>query len=161
MENTPRSMYFKVDFINFFRRTLRFCAILSDRFDHILISEKIDIFDENFEKGRFRFGHISMKAESPIKVWGLKAYLSDRPRRWVGKQAKKIISKGPILLYKNALFWVFLKISKTGDFDLQISLWKQCLQKKGVYHDEGNIKSKKSVISDFWFSNFRHRDFSI
>ena len=112
MENAPRSMYFKVDFINFFRRTLRFCAILSDRFDHILISEKIDIFDENFEKGRFRFGHISMKTESPIKVWGLKAYLSDRPRRWVGKQAKKSFLRGQFCCTKTPFFEFFWKFPK-------------------------------------------------
>ena len=47
MEDAPRSVYFKVDFINFFRRSLRFGVILSDRLDHILIGEKIDIFDEN------------------------------------------------------------------------------------------------------------------
>ena len=104
VENDPRYMCFKVDFINFFPRSLRFCAILSDRFDHILISEKIDIFDENFEKGRFRFGHISMKAESPIKVWGLRTYLSNRPRGWAKTPPKEIISKGPILPYKYALF---------------------------------------------------------
>ena len=105
MENAPRSVYFKVDFINFFRRSLRFGAILSDRFDHILIGEKIDIFDENCENGRFCFSHISMKTESPIKVWGSKTCLSDRPRRWVGKQTKKIISKGQILLCKITFFF--------------------------------------------------------
>ena len=102
-------MYFKVDFINFFRRTLRFGVILSDRFDHILIGEKIDIFDENCENGRFYFSHISMKTESPIIVWGSKTYLSDRPRTWVGKKAKTILSKGPILLYKITLFWQFFR----------------------------------------------------
>ena len=98
-------MCFKVDFINFFPRSLRFCAILSDRFDHILIGEKIDIFDENCENGRFCFNHISMKTESPIKVWGSKTYLSDRPRRWMGKKAKTILSKGPISLCKITLFF--------------------------------------------------------
>ena len=110
MENAPRSVYFKVDFINFFRRSLRFGAILSDRFDHILIGEKIDIFDENCENGRFCFNHISMKTESPIKVWGSKTCLSDRPRRWVGKKAKTILSKGQILLCKITLFWQFFSI---------------------------------------------------
>ena len=51
MENDPRYMCFKVDFINFFRRTFCFGAILSNRFGHILIGEKIDIFNENCEKG--------------------------------------------------------------------------------------------------------------
>ena len=56
------------------------------------------------KKGRFCFGHISMKTESRI---GSKTYLSDRPRRWVGKQTKEIISKGQILLCKMTLFWQF------------------------------------------------------
>ena len=98
-------MFFKLDFINFFRRSLRFGTILSDRFDHILIGEKNDIFMENCENGRFCFSHISMKTESPIKVGGSKTYLSDRPRRCVGKQTRKIISKGQILLCKITLFF--------------------------------------------------------
>ena len=109
VENDPRYMCFKVDFINFFRRSLRFGAILSDRFNHILIGANIDIFDENCENGRFCFSHISMKTESPIKVWGSKTFLSDRPRRWVGKQTKKIISKGQILLCKITLFQQFFQ----------------------------------------------------
>ena len=97
----------------------------------------------------------------PDQSWGVQNVPLGQAKKMGGKTSKKIISKGPILLYKNALFLVFLKISKTGDFDLQISLWKKYLKKKGVNHDKGNIKSKKSVISDFLFSNFRHRDFSI
>ena len=68
--------------------------------------------------------------ESPIKVWGSKTYLSDGPRRWVGKKAKKIISKGRILPYKNAHFSTSLEICKTGNFDRQFSPWKRRLQKK-------------------------------
>ena len=68
--------------------------------------------------------------ESPIKVRGSKTYLSDGPRRWVGKTAKKIISKGRILPHENAHFSTFLKICKTGDFDRGISPWKRRLQKK-------------------------------
>ena len=68
--------------------------------------------------------------ESPIKVRGSKTYLSDGPRRWVGKKAKKIISKGWILPYKNAHFSTFLEIFKTGNFDRQFSPWKRRLQKK-------------------------------
>ena len=102
-------MCFKVDFINFFRRSLRFCAILSDRFDHILIGEKNDIFMENCENGRFCFSHISMKMDSPIKVGRSKTYLSDRPRRCVGKQTRKIISKGQIFLCKITLFFQFFQ----------------------------------------------------
>ena len=59
--------------------------------------------------------------ESPIKVRGSKTYLSDGPRRRVGKKAKKIISKGRILPYKNAHFSTFLEIYKTGNFDRQFS----------------------------------------
>ena len=129
MENAPRSVYFKVDFINFFRRSLRFGAILSDRFDHILIGEKIDIFDENCENGRFCFSHISMKTKSPIKVWGSKMYLSDRPRRWVGKQKKKIISKGQILLcqitHLFAIFGSFLGRYKVCWVDLRLPTTKR------------------------------------
>ena len=97
---------------------------------------------------------------SLMKVWGWKTILLDRPTRWVGKKTLKNVSKDQILLYENTLFCVFLKISNTGNFDRQISPWKQHLQKNGVYHDDGNGKSKKSVISDFQFLNFRHRDFS-
>ena len=82
-----------------FRWNLRFGVILSDCFDHILISEKIDIFDENCEKGRFCFSHISMKTESKIKVWG---YLSDRLRRWVGKQTKKSYLRGQFRCAKSS-----------------------------------------------------------
>ena len=42
-------------------------TILSNRFDHILIGEKIELFTKNSEKGWFCFGHISMKTDSPIK----------------------------------------------------------------------------------------------
>ena len=59
--------------------------------------------------------------ESPINVRGSKTYLSDGPRRWLGKKAKKIISKGRILPYENANFLSFLEICKLGDFDRQIS----------------------------------------
>ena len=68
--------------------------------------------------------------ESPINVRGSKTYLSDGPRRWLGKKAKKIISKGRILPYENANFSSFLEICKLGDFDRQISPWKQRLEKK-------------------------------
>ena len=65
MENDSRYVYFKVDF---FRRSLCFGAILSDRFDHILIGEKFDIFDENCENGRVCFSHISMKTAPTEKT---------------------------------------------------------------------------------------------
>ena len=67
--------------------------------------------------------------ESPIKVRGCITQLSDGPRRGVGKKANKIISKGRILPYKNAHFFIFLEICKTGDFDRQISPLKQHLEK--------------------------------
>ena len=47
-----------------------------------------------------------------------------------GKKTIKKVSKDQILLYENTLFCVFLKISNTGNFDRQISPWKQHLQKK-------------------------------
>ena len=59
--------------------------------------------------------------ESPIKVRGSKTYLPDGPIRWVGKKAKKIISKGRILPHENAHLSTFLEICKTGDFDRQFS----------------------------------------
>ena len=68
--------------------------------------------------------------ESPIKVRGCKTYLSDGPRRWLGKKAKKIISKGRILPHKKALFSSFLEICKNTNFDRGISPWKRRLQKK-------------------------------
>ena len=68
--------------------------------------------------------------ESPINVRGSKTYLSDRSRIWVGKKAKKIISKGRILPHENAHFSTFLEICKTGDFNRGISPWKRRLQKK-------------------------------
>jgi len=74
-------VYFKVDFINFFRRSLRFGAILGDRFDHILIGEKIDIFDENCENGRFCFSHISMKTAPTEKM----EYTTTKPMENVRK----------------------------------------------------------------------------
>ena len=67
---------------------------------------------------------------SLMKVWGWKTILLDRPTRWVGKKTLKNVSKDQILLYENTLFCVFLKISNTGNFDRQISPWKQHLQKK-------------------------------
>merc|ERR1712212_830063 len=68
--------------------------------------------------------------ESPINIRGSKTYLSDGPRRWLGKKAKKIISKGRILPYENGNFSSFLEICKLGDFDRQISPRKQRLEKK-------------------------------
>ena len=80
MQNDPQSVYFKVAFINFFRRTLRFGAILSDHFDHILIGEKIDIFVENCKMGDF---------VSVISPWRRSPRLKFRgPKRtfWTGQE---------------------------------------------------------------------------
>ena len=85
MENDPRYMCFKVDFIDFFRRSLRFGAILSDRFDHILIGEKIDIFMENCENGQFCFSHISMKTATTEKT----GYTTTKPT----ENARKLSSQ--------------------------------------------------------------------
>ena len=67
MQIGPQSMHFKIGFIHFDRRTLSLGTILINRFDHILIGEKIELFTKNSEKGWFCFGHISMKTDSPIK----------------------------------------------------------------------------------------------
>ena len=113
----PQFLQFKVGFNHFDRRTLSFGAILSDRFDHILIGEKIDILMKIMKKGRLCFCHISMKTESPIKVLGSKMYLWGRPRRWVWKKAKKIISKGPIIAVRKRPFFYFLRTGpRPGNF---------------------------------------------
>ena len=53
MQIGPQSVYFKLGFMHFDRRTLSLGTILSDRFDHILIGEKIELFTKNSEKGWF------------------------------------------------------------------------------------------------------------
>ena len=50
-------------------------AILSDPSHHIWIDEKSEFFAKNSEKGRFCFGHISMKSDSPMKVLGSRTIL--------------------------------------------------------------------------------------
>ena len=63
-------------------------------------------------------------------------------------------TKTPIFL----LFWKFEKLAiLIGEFLRENGAYR----KNGVYHDEANGKCKKTVISDFWFSNFRHRVFSL
>ena len=56
-------------------------------------------------------------------------YLSDRPRRWVGKQKKKIISKGQILLcqitHLFAIFGSFLGRYKVCWVDLRLPTTKR------------------------------------
>jgi len=84
--------------------------------------------------------------------------LLDRPTRWVGKKVIKIISKDQILLYENTLFLNFPILAILIDKFLNDN---SIYRKNGVYHDDGNGKSKKSVIPVFSFLNFRHRDFSI
>ena len=46
MQIGPQSVHFKVGFIHFDRRTLNLGAIFSNRFDHILMGEKIEILAE-------------------------------------------------------------------------------------------------------------------
>ena len=46
MQIGPQSVHFKVGFIHFDCRTLSLGTILSDRFDHILIGEKIEFFTQ-------------------------------------------------------------------------------------------------------------------
>ena len=71
MEIGPQSVHFKVGFMHFNHRTLRWGAILRDHFNHIWISKKIEVFAKNSEKGRYCSSHISMKTDSQIKIWGL------------------------------------------------------------------------------------------
>jgi len=113
MENAPRSVYFKVDFINFFRRSLRFGAILSDRFDHILIGEKIDNFDENCENGQFCFSHISMKTAPTEKT----EYTTTKPTENARKLSSQIFDfqtfVTEIFRFKVGHFSFFQKFQKT------------------------------------------------
>ena len=66
-----------------------------------------------------------------------------------------------ILSYKIALFWVFWKFSKLAILIDEFLQENSTYRKNKVYHKDGKGKSNKSVISDFRFLNFRHRDFSI
>ena len=72
MQNARQSVYFKVAFINFFRRTLGLGAILSDHFDHILIGEKSDFFDKMIIYDRSAIIAGNHHFESLIKVGGCK-----------------------------------------------------------------------------------------
>ena len=99
--------------------------------------------------------------ESPIKVGGCKTKLSVGPRRWLGKKAKKIMSKGRILPYKNAHFLSFLKFSKMAILIGKYLRDNSAYRKNEVHSGKANGKCKKAVISDFLFLNFRHRDFLV
>ena len=105
MEIGPQSVHFKIGFIHFDCRTLSLGTILSDRFDHILIGEKIEFFTKNSEKGWFCFGHISWKQIPWLKIWGLEQ------TSWMGqlngweKRQKEHFSKGGILRNKITLFF--------------------------------------------------------
>ena len=92
-------MHFEVGF-QFDCGTLSFGAILSIRFNHIMIGEQIEFFAEHSEKGRFCFPHIFMKTESPIKVCGVQNKLLRRANKINGNRLGGKISKVQILLYK-------------------------------------------------------------
>ena len=75
------------------------------------------------------------------------------------KKIDNIFSKGQILAYKKVHFWLFWKFSKKSRFWSTNFSVKQRLQKNGVCHYEGHRKCTKTVIWEFWFSNFCLRDF--
>ena len=70
-------------------KPLSLVAILSDRFNHILIGEKSEVFAKNSEKARFC--HISMKTDSPIKVLGSRTNLKQDGQE---KRRKKHFLRG-------------------------------------------------------------------
>ena len=76
-------------------------------------------------------------------------------------QKIQLLSRVLILPYKNAVFWVFWKFSKLAILIDEFLQENSTYRKNKVYHKDGKGKSNKSVISDFRFLNFRHRDFSI
>ena len=98
---------------------------------------------------------------SLMKVLGWKTILLDTPTRWEGEKTIKNVSKDQIWLYENTLFCVFWKFPIVTILIDKFLHENSIYRKNGAYHDAGNGKSKKSVISDFLFLNFRHRDFSI
>ena len=78
-----------------------------------------------------------------------------------GKKQKQSILRGQFHCTKILIFRLFWKFSKVTILVEKYLRDNSAYRKNGVYHDEANRKCKKTVISDFWFSNFRHRDFSI
>ena len=87
--------------------------------------------------------------EIPIKVWGSKTYLSDGPRRWVGKRAKKSFLRGEFFHTKTPIFRLFWKFAKLAILIGNFLRENGAYRKNGAHHDEGNGKCKKTVISDF------------
>ena len=79
---------------------------------------------------------------------------------WEKKQKKSFL-RGEFCRTKTPIFRVFRKFAKLAILIGKYLRDNGTYRKNGVYHDEANGKCKKTVISDFWFSNFCHRDFSI
>ena len=77
------------------------------------------------------------------------------------KKKWKKISKGRILRYKIMFFLFFWNFPKLAILIEKFHCENSTYRKNGVHHNDGNGKSKKFVISDFGFSNFCHRDFSL
>ena len=98
-------MHFKIGFIHFDCRTLSLGTILSDRFNHILIGEKIELFTKNSEKGWFCFGHISWKQIPWLKIWGLEQTSRMGQQNGWEKRQKEHFFKGGILTNKITLFF--------------------------------------------------------
>ena len=76
-------MHFKVGLIHFDRRSFSFGAIASFIFWSV---KKLHFWLRLLKRGRCYFRHISMKTESPIKLWGSKLLFSDRLSRWTRKK---------------------------------------------------------------------------
>ena len=79
---------------------------------------------------------------------------------WEKKQKKSFL-RGEFCRTKTPIFRLFRKFAKLAILIGKYLRDNGTYRKNGVYHDEANGKCKKTVISDFWFSNFCHRDFSI
>jgi len=107
VENAPRSVYFKVDFINFFRRSVLFGAIFSYRFDHIFIGEKIYIFDEYCEKGDF------VSVISPWKQSPQSKFVGPKRTSRIGQEdgwenkRKKTYLRGQFCCAKSSFYGIF------------------------------------------------------
>ena len=105
---------------------------------------------------------ISPWKQSPqLKFWGPKRTSgTGQEDGWWKKQKKSFLrsqycrTKTPIFRF----FWKFVKLAILIGKDLYEN---SVYRKNRVYHDKGNGNCKKTVISDFLFLNFRHRDFLI
>ena len=78
-----------------------------------------------------------------------------------GKKQKKSFLRGEFCRTKRPFFRLFWKFAKIPILIGEFLRENGGYRKNGVHHDEGNGKCKKTVISDFLFLNFRHRDFLI